>query len=103
MTSTYPSPASIKTPNVGNGASVQVAPQNLARAALYVFNPGPNVLWLCPSVSIDQTPLLATVAGVGSVSIQPQQGLVFSNFTGAMNAISSTGPTNAITVWEYYQ
>ena len=103
MASSYPSPASIKTPNVSNVTSVQIAPPNITRDSLYLFNPGTNVIWVCPSVSSDQTPLAATLAGVGSVPIQPMQGFSFPGFKGAMNAIAAAGATNVITVWEYYQ
>ncbi len=99
---TYPSPASIKTPNVGNAASVQIAPPNLGRVALYVFNLSVNVIWLSPTVSTDQTPLAALANGVGSIPIQPGAGLVFQNWNGAMNAIAQAGATNAVSVWEYY-
>lgn len=103
MATTIPQPASVKTPNVSNVVSVQVVPANLTRSALYAFNPGPNVIWVCPSLSNDSTPLAATVAGVGSIPVQPLQGLNFDNFTGALNAIAATGATNVLTIWEYYQ
>lgn len=102
MGTTYPSPASFKVPNVSNVADVQVAPANLTRVQLYVFNPGPNTIWVCPSVNTDQTNLTAAVNGVGSVPIQPSQGSFFVGYTGAMRAIASAGGSNTLTIWEFY-
>ena len=101
MASTYPNPASIKTPPVGT-SSVQIAPQNLSRSGLYVFNLSGSVIWVCPAQSTDQLPLAAVAGGIGSTSILPSNGLVFQEFTGAMNAIAVTGSGNQVTVWEFY-
>jgi hypothetical protein len=101
MASTYPNPASIKTPPVGT-TSVQIAPQNLSRSGLYVFNASGSVIWVCPGLSTDQSPLAASATGGGSTAILPSSGLVFQEFTGAMNAIAVTGLSNQVTVWEFY-
>jgi hypothetical protein len=101
MSSTYPSPNALVTPNVTN-ASVQVASNNPQRLGLYVFNPSATVtLWVSPL----GTPASAT--GVGSVAIQPQQGIFFGppnmpSWTNGMNAIASSAGTNVICVLEFY-
>ena len=100
---TYPVPSSIKQVPITTGLSVQIAPQNITRNALYVFNASPvAVLWVCPALSNDQTTLAAVAAGSGSIPIQPGTGLLFQGFTSAMNAIAQ-GNTATVTVWEYYQ
>lgn len=100
---TYPVPASIKPPASVAGVSVQIAPQNLTRTALYVFNASTvAVLWVCPAFSNDQSPLAAVAAGLGSVAIQPGTGMVFQGFTSAMNAIAQGNAVNAMAIWEYY-
>lgn len=102
MPSTYPSPAAVPTPLVGNAASVQVAPPNLQRAGLYVFNPSStNTLWVSPFGTT------AAVAGVGSIAIQPLQGQMFGSptmppWTAGMNAIFSGG-SSQICLLEFYQ
>jgi len=101
MSGTFPSPVALATPNVSN-ASVQVAPQNLQRLGLYVFNTSATVtLWVAP------TPTAAVVLGVGSVAIQPQQGVMFGPpgtppWKTGMNAIASAPGSNAITILEFY-
>ena len=102
MASTYPSPTALVTPNVTN-ASVQVAPVNLSRAALYVFNPSATItLW------VTATGTVAAVNGAGCVAVQPQQGIYFGpptmgQWTNGMMAIASSAGTNAICVLEFYQ
>lgn len=101
MPTTYPSPNALATPTVG-GSSVQVATANLQRVGLYVFNPSPTVtLWVAP------TGTNAAVNGAGSIAIQPLQGVMFGppntpNWTNGMNAIASSGGSNAISILEYY-
>lgn len=101
MASTYPSPNALVTPNVTN-ASVQVATNNPQRLGLYVFNPSATVtLWVSPL----GTP--ASASGVGSVAIQPQQGIFFGppnmpSWTAGMNAIASSAGTNVICILEFY-
>jgi hypothetical protein len=105
MASTYPSPASFNTPIVGNVGtfSVAIVPQNLARDALYMFNPGPATIWLCPGVGTDQLPLAASVGGVGSIPVPPGNTFFAEGFTGSINAIADSGTGNVLTVWECYQ
>jgi len=101
MPTTYPSPAAIATPTVGNAASVQVATPNLQRAGLYVFNPSAaNTLWVSPTGTV------AAVGGVGSIAIQPLQGQMFgwptmATWTNGMNAIFSAG-SSQICLLEFY-
>src|ERR1700679_2777710 len=102
MASTYPSPTALGTPNVTN-ASVQVAPVNLTRSALYVFNPSATVtLWVTPAGST------AVVGGAGCIAVQPQQGIYFGpptmgQWTNGMEAIASAAGTNTICVLEFSQ
>lgn len=102
MSSTYPSPNALVTPNVTN-ASVQVATNNPQRLGLYVFNPSASVtLWVSPL----GTPASAT--GVGSVAIQPGQGIFFGppnmpSWTAGMNCIASSAGTNVVCCLEFYQ
>lgn len=101
MPTTYPSPSALATPTVGNATSTQVAAPNLQRAGLYVFNPSSsNTLWVSPS------PLPASVAGTGSIAIQPQQGMMFgwpimATWTNGMNGIFSGG-SSPICLLEFY-
>jgi hypothetical protein len=100
MTSTYPSPHSLNTPNVTN-AAVTIATNNPQRLGLFVFNPSATVtIWVCPS---NQAP---TVGGAGCVAVQPSQGVMFGPpnqppFTNGMNAIASIAGTNPVAVWEF--
>lgn len=99
--STLPSPVALLTPSVGS-SSVQVAPQNLSRVGLFIFNCSATAtLWVSP------TGTAAIVGGAGSIAIQPLQGMMLGPtrdmppwITG-LNAISSGGP-QAITVLEFY-
>jgi hypothetical protein len=99
MASTYPSPNELVTPNVSN-TSVQVAPVNLTRSGLYVFNPS-------ASVTLTITPLgTAAVSGGPGIAIQPQQGQFLGPpnmpaWTNGMNAIASSAGTNVICLLEF--
>lgn len=101
MATTYPSPAALPTPPVSN-VSIQVAPFNPQRLALYIFNPSPTVtLYVMP---------LGTPAGIGNgMIIQPQQGVLFgppgtgTPWTAGMNAIASSAGSNVIVILEFYQ
>jgi hypothetical protein len=101
MPSTFPSPAALTTPSVTN-VSIQVAPINLSRIGLFVFNPsGTITLWVSPAN------IAAAINGSGSIAVQPLQGIMFgpptqAQWTNGMNAIASTAGANAITVLEYY-
>ena|SRR5215469_7253739 len=100
MGTTYPSPAALSTPFVSN-VSIQVAPPNLQRRSLYVFNPS-------ATVSLTITPT-GTVAAIGNgIIIQPQQGINFGppnteSWTAGMNAIASSAGSNVIVLLEFYQ
>lgn len=100
MASTYPSPSQLATPTVG-ASSVQVAGANLSRIGLFVFNPSSTVtLWVSPTGTNATT--------TGSVAIEPLQGVMFGppntpNWTAGMNAIASSGGSNAIVIFEYTQ
>lgn len=100
MTTTYPSPSALSTPNVSS-SSVSIATNNPQRLGLFVFNPSATVtIWVCPS---NQN---ATVGGAGMVAIQPQQGVMFGPptqppFTNGMNAIASSAGANHVAVWEF--
>lgn len=102
MASTYPSPSAL-TPTTVSNTSVAVAPFNLSRGGLYVFNPSATVtLWVAP------TGTAAAVNGAGSVAIQPLQGQMFgpplmSPWTNGMNAIASAPGANVIVLLEFYQ
>lgn len=99
---TQPSPNALTTPTVSN-ASVVVAQPNPQRAGLYVFNPsGTITLWVAP------TGTTAAVTGVGSVAIQPLQGVMFGPpntppWTNGMTAVASSAGANVIGILEYYQ
>lgn len=101
MASTYPSPSAL-TPTTVSNTSVAVAPFNLSRAGLYVFNPSSTVtLWVSP------TGINATVNGAGSVAVQPLQGVTFGPpntpaWTNGMNAIASAPGANVIVILEFY-
>jgi len=100
MSTTYPSPSALPTPNVSN-ASVSIATNNPQRLGLFVFNTSATVtIWVCPSNQA------AIVAGAGCVAVQPQQGVMFGPptqppFTNGMNAIASSAGSNAVAVWEF--
>ncbi len=102
MSSTYPSPSALAPSTVSN-ASVPVAPANLSRLGLYVFNPSATVtLWVAP------TGTAAVVNGAGSVAVQPLQGVMFGppnmpSWTNGMNAIASAAGSNVIVILEFYQ
>ena len=104
MSSTYPSPSAIATPNVSN-VSVPVAGANLQRLGLYVFNPSATVtLWVAP---ISPAGTLAVANGAGSITIQPLQGVMFGppnmpSWTNGMNAIASSAGSNVIVILEWY-
>jgi hypothetical protein len=93
-------PSALTAPKVGT-SSVQVAWPNEHRTGLYVSNPNASVtLWVSPT----GTP--AVVNGAGSVAIQPLQGVMFGppntpSWTNGMNAIASSGSSNAISILEY--
>jgi hypothetical protein len=101
MASTYPSPNALAPSTVSN-SSVAVAPQNLSRAGLYVFNPSATVtLWVAP------TGTNAAVNGAGSIAIQPLQGQMFGPpmmpaWTNGMNGIASQAGSNVIVILEFY-
>lgn len=103
MPTTAPSPNPLTTPNVGSGASVQVTAANISRVGLFVFNPSSAAtLWVSP------IGVAAAVNGSGSIAVQPLQGMMLgpptmAQWTQGLNAIASTGPTNAITVLEFTQ
>ena len=101
MSSTYPSPNALVTPNVSN-SSTQVATNNPQRLGLYVFNPSQSITLWVPPFGIP-----ASVTGAGSVAIQPQQGIFFGppnmpSWTNGMSAIASSAGTNVICVLEFY-
>lgn len=99
---TNPSPNALAPPTVSN-VSVPVAGVSTQRAGLYVFNPSATVtLWVSPL----NVPASAT--GVGSVAIQPQQGIMFGQpgmppWTNGMNAIASQAGANVICLLEFQQ
>jgi|SRR5215469_761804 len=102
MGTTYPSPAALATPVVST-TSVQVAPFNPQRRALYVYNPSATVsLFVMP---------LGTPAAIGNgIIIQPMQGILFGSmtdslppWTAGMNAIAGTAGSNVIVILEFYQ
>jgi len=102
MPTTFPSPAALNPPTVSN-VSVQVAPISYQRAGLYIFNPSATVtLWVSPL----GTP--ASASGVGSIAIQPLQGMMFGPpnnmppWTAGMNAIASAPGSNVICLLEFY-
>ena len=101
MGSFTPSPVTIVTPLVGT-VSIAVAPLNLSRLGLYVFNPSATLtLWISPL----GTP--AVVNGAGSVAVQPLQGIVLGApnmppWTAGANAIYSGAGPNPITLLEFY-
>lgn len=101
MGTSFPSPNSLVTPLVGT-VSVQVAQANPQRLGLFVFNPSNVVtLWVSPDG------VLASTNGIGSVAIQPLQGIMFGPpntppWTNSMNAIASAGGSNVIGILEYY-
>lgn len=102
MTTTYPSPAALTTPNVSN-VSVQIATNNPQRLGLFVYNPSATI-----TLYVSPTGTAATVAGAGSIAIQPQQGQMLGPpntppFTNGLNAIASSAGTNPVTVFEFYQ
>lgn len=101
MSSTYPSPNALVTPNVSN-ASVQVASNNPQRLGLYVFNPSATVTLLVSPLGT-----AASALGVGSVAVQPQQGIFFGppnmpSWTAGMNCVASSAGTNVVCVLEFY-
>lgn len=101
MGTTFPSPVALTTPLV-DSVSIVVARQNLTRLGLYVFNPNSAVtLWVAP------TGTAAAVNGAGSIAVQPLQGIMLGPpnmpaWNTGLNAIASSGPTNPITVLEFY-
>jgi hypothetical protein len=100
MGTTYPSPAALVTPFVSN-ASIQVAPPNLQRRALYVFNPSSTI-----TLAVMPTGTVAAIAN--GIIIQPQQGMIFGppnteSWTAGMNAIASSAGSNVIVILEFYQ
>ena len=105
MGTTYPSPSAIITPFVSNSV-VQVAPPNLQRVALYVFNPSPTVsLYILP-LPLQVGGLLPSVGN--GIIVQPQQYLWFGSpqyppWTQGLNAIASSAGNNVIVVLEFYQ
>lgn len=102
MPSTYPVPAVIPTPNVGSTVSVLVAPPNTTRNQLYVFNIGPNIIWVSPAMDNAYHNIVASAGGQGSVPLSPNTGAFFPSFTTGMQAIAQAGTTNVVTIWEYY-
>lgn len=110
MASTYPSPVVIAYGNnIGSVTAITIAQPNLSRSALYVFNPSASaVLWVSPITVFNSVtnavnqPFPATV-GVGSVPIQPGQGMLFDGWTNGLSAIASAGTITGAAVWEYYQ
>lgn len=102
MSSTFPQPVALPTPQV-DGSSVLIAPQNITRLGLYVFNCSATAtLWVAPA------PTAAVVNGAGSIAIQPLQGMMLGQPAGPMppwitglNAISAGGP-QSVTVLEFY-
>jgi hypothetical protein len=102
MASTYPSPTALATPNVSS-TSIQVAPVNLTRSALYVFNPSATItLWVTAAGTA------AAVNGAGCIAVQPQQGIYFGpptmgQWTNGMEAIASSAGSNVICVLEFSQ
>ena len=99
MGTTYPSPAALATPSVSN-VSILVAPQNLQRRSLYVFNPSSTV-----TLAVMPAPTPAAIAS--GIIIQPQQGINFGpplteSWTAGMNAIASVGGSNTIVILEFY-
>lgn len=102
MASTLPSPNALAPPTVSN-SSVQVTGSNLTRIGLYVFNPSATVtLWVAPLGTV------AAVSGVGSVAIQPLQGVMFGppntpQWTNGMEAVASSAGANVIGILEYTQ
>jgi hypothetical protein len=101
MATTFPSPVALSTPVVGS-TSVVVAAQNLTRLGLFVFNPSASVtLWVAPAGTA------AAVNGAGSIAVQPLQGIMLGpptmpGWNTGLNAIASSGASNAITILEYY-
>jgi hypothetical protein len=99
--STFPSPLALTVPAV-DGSSVQVAPLNLSRVGLFIFNCSATAtLWVSP------LGIPAVVGGSGSIAIQPLQGMMLGPtrdmppWLSGLNAISSGGP-QPITVLEFY-
>jgi hypothetical protein len=95
--SAHVGPVALSTPEVG-AASVEVAPANPRRLALYVFNPNDKVtLWVSP------TGTEAASSGAGSIALEPHQSRMFDDppWTNGMNAIASGDGTTSITVLEY--
>ena len=88
--------------------SVQVLPPNPSRKAVIFFNPSSNTIAVCPVLTASGAALPAAVNGPGSINIitgglliLPQQGWPVETGVGAaFNAIAS-GPTSALTVWEF--
>ena len=100
--STYPSPNALPAGPVSS-SSIVVATPNPQRAGLYVFNGSSTV-----TLYVSPTGTAATVAGTGSVAIQPLQGQMFGPpntpvWTNGMLAIASSAGSNPITILEYYQ
>lgn len=99
---TTPSPAALTVPLVGL-TSILVAPANDSRLGLYVFNPGANNIWIAPSN------IAAAVAGMGSVLLFSQQGIMLGQpgaippWTTGLNAIATSGSSNPLTIWEFYK
>jgi hypothetical protein len=93
-------PIALNTPKVG-AANAQIAPANVDRAGLYVFNPNAAVpLWVSPTGTPD------AANGAGSVGIQPGQGVMFGPpntpaWTNRMNAVAPSGASNSISILEY--
>ncbi len=99
---TNPGPLIISSPNIGNITSVQVAPANPTRQNLYIFNLGPNVIWVSPITTTTGTHVVAAAGVQGSVPLTPNTGNFFPGFTTGMHAIAAAGVSNALTVWEYF-
>jgi hypothetical protein len=88
--------------------SIGILPQNPSRKAVMFFNASANTIAICPTLTTSGAALPAAINGPGSINILnggllilPQQGWPVETGVGAaFNAIAS-GPTSALTVWEF--
>ncbi len=100
---TLATPLVIPTPNIGSSVSVLVVPPNPTRVQLYIFNIGPNTIWVSPITNNQLVSVVAAAAVEGSVPLTVNTGNFFPGFTTGMQAIAASGATNALTIWEYSQ
>jgi hypothetical protein len=70
--------------------SIQVLPPNPSRRGIAFFNPGPNSIAVCPSLSNTLGATTAVVGGAGSITILPANMLVMPP-VGWPDAVATVG------------